>query len=287
MNWRGQPPGSGVPKHPTRKILDDPAVYEFATPVGGTFPPSFDPSYWDDTRSWTFSLRAQLLALKRHFRLYAGLFLRDQPGALTAALTLLLLGGAATRSAIARNWPLIAMCVTPLGLYALVYSEPRYVAGYVVLFWAVIFAGVRLHGSQQILAQYLVLAAVVTVILSVADGTVRSIEARGPYSAREHVDVADGLERIGITSGDRVAVLGDGNWSYWAELDKVKIITSTEEGEAAVFWSEPRVQRERVYRAFASTGAKAVVGVGPLKNDAEEGWRRIGNTNHYVKILTP
>ena len=44
VHWQGEQPRNGTPKHPTRRIRDVPAVYEFATPIGGTFPPGFDPS---------------------------------------------------------------------------------------------------------------------------------------------------------------------------------------------------------------------------------------------------
>ncbi len=47
INWQGAPPGSGIPVHATRQLVKNPPVYEFATPVGGTYPPSFDPSYWN------------------------------------------------------------------------------------------------------------------------------------------------------------------------------------------------------------------------------------------------
>ena len=32
--------------HPSRVIYEHPTVYEFATPISGTYPPWFDPSYW-------------------------------------------------------------------------------------------------------------------------------------------------------------------------------------------------------------------------------------------------
>ena len=38
VHWQGEPPGSGTPRHPTRKLLEDPAVFEFGDPVRGTYP---------------------------------------------------------------------------------------------------------------------------------------------------------------------------------------------------------------------------------------------------------
>jgi len=45
-HWHGAPPHVGPPKHPTRKVFDRPEAFEFATPVGGTYPPWYEPSYW-------------------------------------------------------------------------------------------------------------------------------------------------------------------------------------------------------------------------------------------------
>ena len=46
-NWQGEAPNVGVPKHPTRKLFDRPAVYEYAAPIRGTYPPWYDPAYWN------------------------------------------------------------------------------------------------------------------------------------------------------------------------------------------------------------------------------------------------
>ena len=46
IHWQGLPLGSGTPKHPTRKIYSKPPIYEFASPIGGTYPPWYDPTYW-------------------------------------------------------------------------------------------------------------------------------------------------------------------------------------------------------------------------------------------------
>jgi hypothetical protein len=47
-NWQGQPPGSGTPLHPTRQIYRHPAVFEFNGPINASYPPWYDPSYWNE-----------------------------------------------------------------------------------------------------------------------------------------------------------------------------------------------------------------------------------------------
>ena len=46
VHWRGEPAGTGTPLHPSRKIFSDPDVFEFSSPVQGSYPPWYDPSYW-------------------------------------------------------------------------------------------------------------------------------------------------------------------------------------------------------------------------------------------------
>ncbi|MGD0757703.1 MAG: hypothetical protein ABR921_02270 [Candidatus Sulfotelmatobacter sp.] len=307
LNWQGEPPGSGVPVHTTRQIHTNPPVYEFATPVGGTYPPSFDPSYWDEGRRVTIDVRAQMRVIKEHLLLYAGLLLRDQPGLLAVALALTLAGGVATRRAILANWPLFLMGFAAGGLYMLVHTETRFVAAYVSIFWLAILAGIRLDTSSYFsvsahsadarsghansetrnnLVDYLALAAVVTILLSVADGTVRAVREGGPYSARDQIAVADILTEGGMRPGDRVAVVGDGNWSYWPRLGRFKIVSAIIAVDAPTFWHETPEQKEDVYRLLAGTGAKVLVTAGPLSAEAGGGWRRIGTTTYFAHSLS-
>jgi len=307
LNWQGEPPGSGVPVHTTRQIHTNPPVFEFATPVGGSYPPSFDPSYWDEGRRVTIDVRAQMRVVKEHLLLYAGLLLRDQPGLLAVALALTLAGGVATRKAILGYWPLFLMGFAAGGLYMLVHAETRFVAAYVSIFWLAILAGIRLDNSsydsvsahsenarsgrasserRSNLVDYLALAAVLTILLSVADGTVRAVREGGPYSAQDQIAVADILTEGGMRPGDRVAVVGDGNWFYWPRLGRFKIVSAVIAVDAPTFWHETPEQKEDLYRLFADTGAKVLVTAGPLSAEAGSGWRRIGTTAYYEHSLS-
>jgi hypothetical protein len=288
LNWQGEPPGSGVPVHTTRQIFSNPPVYEFAEPVGGTYPPSFDPSYWDEGRKWTFNARTQLSILKEHGLSYAELLLRSQAGLLAGALTLILAGGIATRKGILANWSLFGMCVAAMGLYALVHVETRFVGAYVSIFWMTILFGARLPNSdgQRKMAEYMALAVVATILLSVGDSTLRAVRAGNPYSAVEQIVVADNLEKFGLHAGERVAVLGDGNWSYWARSGKLKFVASVMAGDVPAFWATTRDRREEIYRLLARAAARAVVTTGPIHPDAGEGWQQIGATEYYVRWLS-
>jgi hypothetical protein len=289
INWQGEPPASGVPLHATRKLLHDPPLYEFATPIGGTYPPSFDPAYWNAGRTWTFNLKAQLRAIKVHILTYAGLFLRSQPGLLAAALTLIFIGGVATRRAVLTYWPLFMTGFAAMGLYMLVHVETRFVAAYICILWVALLFGVRLpkSGGQLKMAEYLIGAVALTLVLTVADGTARAIQAGGPYSARNHIEVSDGLRQIGVQPGDKVAVLGDGNWSYWARLGRFRIVANVMGQDTPVFWAASAQQKARVYQIFAENGARVVVTSNlPALAPLDASWQPIGTTGYYFRWLS-
>ncbi len=180
------------------------------------------------------------------------------------------------------------MCSAAMGLYSLVHAETRFVGAHVVLFWMAILFSVRLASREtRRMAEYLVLAIVVTVLLSVADGTVHAVIAGDPYSAWDQVMVADDLGKTGLIAGDRVAVLGDGNWAYWARLGKLKIVSTVMSSDVPAFWAQTAEEKEKVYRLLGSTGARAVVSVAVPASDVGNGWKRIGATEYYVRWITP
>ena len=221
--------------------------------------------------------------------MYAELLLRSQSGLLAGAMTLLLLGGTATWRSLLRNWPLLVFCLAPMILYMMVHVELRYIGAYVAILWIAIFSSIRLTKShtQQRVADFLAFAVIITILLSVVDGTLRAVRAGGPYSARDQIAVADGLDIMGVHAGDYVAVLGDGNWAYWARLGKLKIVSTITSTDTPKFWAEPFEKKEQVYSLLATTGAKAVISAQVPASDAIHGWLRIGNTEYYLRWLHP
>src|SRR5437016_7138206 len=88
LHWQGEPPGTGSPAHPTRKVLANPPIYEFAQPIAGSYPPWYDPSYWYEGIRPHFSWNRQLWVLFRSANLYLKLFSRS--GALYVVLLALI-----------------------------------------------------------------------------------------------------------------------------------------------------------------------------------------------------
>jgi hypothetical protein len=98
-------------------------------------------------------------------------------------------------------------------------------------------------------------------------------------------EVAEELHRLGIRSGDKVAVIGYAFDSFWARLARVQIGAEMFGWQADEFWlGNPSLQSE-VLRAFASTGARAIVAERVPAYVRPTGWHQVGKSNYYIYVL--
>jgi hypothetical protein len=291
-HWQGEPAGSGVPRHTTRQLLDHPPVVEFAGPVGGTYPPWYDPSYWNEGVRANFRLRSQIRVLAQSARNYA-IMLLGQSGLIAGILVFIFWGGAPTRRAIVHNWPLIAAAALSLGAYSLVLVRPRYVGASLVLLIVAILAGIRLPKAEQFrpVAKYVAAAVMATVLFSVvthlAETAYKTMTVDGYPSPKDQIEAAVGLQSMGLKAGDQVAVIGDGSFDIWARLDRFRIVSEISSYDAGnrQFWSEPRERRDLAYNYLGRAGAKAVVVWSPPESAVHADWKQVANTNYYMRFL--
>lgn len=292
-HWQGEPAGSGVPKHPTRELLEHPAVFEFAEPVAGTYPPWYDPSYWNEGVRGTFRLRAQIRVLVQSARNY-GKMLIEQLGLIAGLLTFIFWGGAPARRAIVSNWPLIAAAGLIIGAYSLVLVTSRYVGGSLALLFVAILAGIRLPRKERTapLAKYVAMAVMTTILFSVAGHLAEmAYLSNTVYSdpmQKDQMKAAEGLQNMGLRAGDPVAIIGDGTTAYWARLGRFKIVAEAFAPEAGSqrFWSESGERRKLAYECLSRAGAKVVVAWNPPESDLDASWKRVASTNYYVQFLS-
>jgi 4-amino-4-deoxy-L-arabinose transferase-like glycosyltransferase len=317
IHWQGEPAGSGTPEHPTRKILDSPPLYEFATPIRGTYPPWTDPSYWYAGIRPHFEIGQQFRTVLHNITLYYGLFFSEPPvtPVLICAFLFLLLQAQVKPSVVVKEivgyWPLLLPAVAALGMYALVHVEGRYVGPFVVLLWGVLFSSVTLPDRRQssTLFRHVLIAITITIaavlIIPVGREAYRAgrdlinrneASASVIWMAPTQWQVAEYLSQSGIRPGDKVASIASPGWNHWARLAQVRVIA--EIPDPARFWESNTVVRERAMKTFASIGAKAIVATPlPMKelvvrSPGEQrpapsvvGWQRIGNSDYYVHIL--
>jgi len=298
-HWQGKPPGSGTPEHPTRQIFDDPPIYEFATPVGGTYPVSFDPAYWNAGLTAHFDFRQQIDALIVSGLFYLNVLFYQYGALLIGVVTLYLLGRNKPFRLldVLSRWGLVVIALAVFGFYGIVLVSGRYIGVFVILFWADLLANIRLPDSSitrklvpvlGILIMIFLLANLVTFSLSGyrdLGAAANAASSAGGTAPDWPGEVAQALLDTGLDAGDPVAIIGYGFDSFWARLARVKIVAEMPINEAGPFWiGKPELQTE-VIEAFASSGAKAIVAETVPTYASLPGWEQVGSSNYYILKL--
>ena len=90
---------------------------------------------------------------------------------------------------------------------------------------------------------------------------------------------------MGLTSGDKVAFIGDSFRAFWAHLLGARVVAEVRGDKVADFWKASPEVKNGVIDAFARTGVKAVVVEKPPEGIELNGWQKIRNTDYYVHML--
>jgi len=291
LHWQGQFPKNGKPLHPPRKIFDDPAIYEFGSPVRGTYPVWYDPSYWHEGLQIYFDLKQQLRVFLGNIKTYSHIF-SSQMGLIAGCLILFFMGRRRWGwiRDLLENWIVFLPSLAALGMFSLVHVEPRYIGGFIALLWIGILSSVRLPNSpdSKRLTSAATLVMIIVVSLSLAPKAIsgfRNLIAGEKPSSQIQWQIAKGLRQIGAQPGDRIAFIGDAQVAYWARLAKVQIIAEIPYKEADKFWQADYSVKSEAIKKLESTGAKMIVTDRRPGFNAESGWLPIGQTNHFVYSL--
>ncbi|MGH7563283.1 MAG: hypothetical protein ACREK5_02540 [Gemmatimonadota bacterium] len=289
FHWRGETTRNGEPQHPTRRLSELPPVYEFGTPINGTYPPWYDPVYWNEGIRLRFDLHGQLEALARTASSYYEWFVRKLGGLLAVVLVLYGMSGrrGLGRGGLASWWVLLLPALAALGMYALVYVEGRHVAPYIVMLCAGVLAGVRLPESlwSPRLASVTVGVAVAVTFLDLGTYTVKTLDG-GPGSDRDPPwEVAGGLREMGVRADDPVAYVGPAvHETFWARLARVRIVAEMYAWPTPEFWANESGRRATL-RTLAAAGPRVIVAREVPPGARPDGWHRIAETGHFLLVL--
>jgi 4-amino-4-deoxy-L-arabinose transferase-like glycosyltransferase len=296
VEWGGQIEGGDNITHPPNRLSVDPPVYEFATPVPGTFPLWYGSSYWLEGRKFHFSSAGQSRVVHESYSNYWDI-LNYQKEYLVLLLVLIIVQGSVLDyfKSFLRRWVLWLPAAAALGMYALVRVEGRYVAAYVAIMWISLFAAVRLPRKDVV--RHFALCAVVATVLTTGTGILKaaihdfhhSILLRAP---NEQGEVAEGLRKRGVLQGQSLATIGIPRDSfYWARLARVRVISEIPTAYVNQYWFASSDTQERVRSLFAHAGAVAIVTDAmpvevTLPNSSIPvslpGWERIGRTSYFL-----
>jgi hypothetical protein len=316
--WTTGPVSSGTPLHATRKILDSPAVYEFDGPVTGTYPVWSDPSYWNDGIRIQLDVRQEIRKTLSNLRYLYALLLNVHAtqlignghayllfSTILAAVLIALAYVAVRGGGTFVFWPVAWLAVLPalaaLGMYTLVYSEPRHLAPFLALLYVGLFASLRIPERAMpsrraaLVGSVVLLGFVLTVGLSAGKTAYAAARDIVHHDAppSEPWQVAQGLQQLGFGPGTRVASLDYANHDQvkWARLAHDKIVAevfsdafSTRED---TYWNADAATRARIADAFAKAGAEVIVSKRiPQNVPTPMGWQQIGAT-HYFAFRIP
>ena len=299
-NWQGLPSGTGTPVHPTRQLFNHPAVYEFNGPLRSSYPPWYDPSYWNEGLSPKFSLGTVVRHFFHNIAVLGSAL--AHPTAWIVGIFLILLGSkpGATFKGIVSNGYLIVIAAVALAMYCMTLIQDRFLPPWQFLIWGSVLAGVRLRPRVEPLSRgiialvsFAMIAAMVHLVYG-ESGQVFHSDATPEYVT------AEGLQRMGLQSGEKVGAIGYDNDAYWAYLARFEIVAEINTDETCLFGSEPAAIQAEILEKFAHAGAKVVVANtgGGVKTTSRPipidlagcsrptaAWRKIDGSPNYVFFL--
>ena len=280
VGWTGgTPPQFGSPIHPPRKLMDNPTVLEFATPIAGTYPLWHSPGYWYAGAKPVFIPRRQIEAIERSLHEYSLIALR-WIGLIGGAVLLFVLNKVKSKSD--RPWRMtLWLLVWPLvgcAMYALVLTFERYVAAFLLLLWLEVYGALLFRVNRRVaigVCTAALFVAFVPLALLDAKSVAETIRQFRHPRDEEYVTAAKGLQQLGLQPGDKVAFVGFAASCYYAQYDRLRVVSQVLYADD--FWQLNSADQKRVEDRFASIGAKAVITTSLPAGNHESGWMEVGH----------
>ena len=280
-HWQGGPPGNGQPAHPTRQLSTNPKIFEFATPVAGTYPPWYDPTYWDEGARVAFRPGDFARAVMTQIHLYSYWIHHRQLPLVFGALALLLLVPLVW-SNWKPFWPVLLFAAMPFAMYALVHAEARYLAPFFVLLWTVMFAGL-LGAAGKVDLRVMLSIVTVTALLMAVEALLGGSEEKRQVPPRLQYEIAQRLEASGLIRGDPVAVFTSDLAYDWARMARARIILQvTLAPQPCAACGDRQDAWEKAKPILAVNGAKFVVAPCIPGIVDQPGWQPLGATGVFA-----
>lgn len=278
----GTAPEYGTPLHPPRKLMDNPEVLEFATPIAGTYPLNYSPGYWYAGARPVFNLRKQAIAILKSLRAFLEiphLFFGFDGFLAGGALLFVFSKVKSSRAQTSRislwlvAWPLVACA-----MYSLVLVEWRYVAAFLLLLCLELYRALALRVERRLASRIIALVLLVAMApigLLFARSLMTTVEQFRHPADEDWVAVAKNLQRLGLNPGDKLASVGRPLSPFYARYDRLQIVAQIENpGE---YWQLDPADEKLVEDRLASIGVKALVALDRPPGNPESGWKNVGS----------
>ena len=304
LHWHGEVPASGWPLHPTRKVLSDPPMYEYGTPIAGTYPPWYDPSYWYSGVQTSFNLSQQTAAVARNLRRLGGILWR-YPGSIAVLIcfygAVFLCGDFDGKRLRAVQFLFVPACAT-IGMYLLVAVRPRYVAPFLVLALLSFLMGVvpRSAASLKRIRWWLLASASLSAAL-IAWGPLRDTfdliqQLRAGQQPHDQWAIAQAMERAGVPEGSEVGSVGWEFFPFWARVAHDRVVAEVYDPERFEVWTTKTYQQHllvssakwnEVLNRFRAASACAIVArqanIAPAL--LSKGWVKVPGTDVWFFVV--
>lgn len=281
--------GAAAPQR-ARLISESPQLLEFTAHVSGTYPPWYDPSYWNGNVRPHFEWHGQLHALSATLGEYFRLFSAEK-GIVVGLLALLIYSGDPTTfgRAYLKLWPFWLAPLMTFQLYALVHVETRFLGAAVVILWSTLFSAVSLPRSAPSSRVWTscLLAVIVVIVLTLAAESAGNLSTILKRPQNTQWQIAQELSRLNVRQGDFITVLGHSNITadYYAHLAKVHIVAEIPSEEVPRFWDTDPQSRRHLLDLLAQTGASVLVTSIPPPPSQAPDWQPLGATGYYACVL--
>lgn len=289
LNYAWYVAASGTRVHSIRVGVETPQVEEFATPVAGTYPPWYDPTYWNEGLRPHFEVRAQLRALRINLSTYFQV-VSAQKGIAVGLFVLIFASDRATWArAVRKLWAIWLALILTLGLYALVHVETRFLGAALVILWVLLFVCfvVSRAVSAGRIWRACLCAVSLSILVTIAAELGRDMSTIMASPQHAEWQAAEELSRLGVRPGDFAALIGHSSEAadYWAHLAKIRIVAQIPSESAPSYWDADTETRRRVQSDFVKAGASVIVTRIPPNDFRGDDWRRLGSTAYYALLL--
>lgn len=248
-------------KHPARKLLTTPLTLEFASPIAGTYPLWYDPSYWYAGAKAKFDMHQQIAELKESLAAYQYILFLAMP--FLAAETALYISSLHEKPSVAPPriaWWQLAWALVACSLCAIVHTEARYVSPFLVLFCLAVYRALIFRVNRQVaiaVCSAVLFAVMVPFTFYMATLSAGFIRDLGHPRMSDDQVAALGLRDLGLKPGDRLAIVGRAYDCYYARYDRLRVVAQIP--NAQEFWRLNVSDLKSLSERLASIGVKALV----------------------------
>lgn len=238
-HWQGEPYDIGTPVHPTKRIHVAPAAYVFQGPVGGSYPPWYDPTYWYEGIHIKPKVKSELRHLTINIIVALRLFL-SLPLILPALILIFYMGLTLWLRRFLTLWPILLLNVAVIFLYCLIYIEKRYIASNLLIIWLIVAVSIEISNKRRrwlgnvatgILCSIFIIAFITFKVFPVSKYSLLDLIHGQEKEKNMNYLLAQQFHRLGLRPGEKIAFVGMGTNADWARLDHVVIV-----GEVPIVW---------------------------------------------------